>query len=154
MKISPLKLKDIPQALKIFQLESDVFKDRDLKNVSRQLRRSLSSDKSEKYFVAKDRNAIVSVTGYCQDSDGLGTYELGWTVVHPKYQRQGVGRELLKALEQILKKRHAKILFLKTSSTNMKAIAFYLKNDFQKVGVIPKFFGEKDMLILYKDLSE
>lgn len=152
MIIRLLEEKDIPQIINIMAKEPGVFYDYDRKNAPLHFRSSLDTTDSRghKYFVAEEDQKVVGVTGVSYDTDGLGTYELSWTVVSPQYQKQGLGKKLLETVEQWLKQQKARTLWLKTSFSYYKAIPFYRKMGFIEAGKIPGYFGKDDLIIMYK----
>src|SRR5712692_10225150 len=85
-----------------------------------------------------------------------GTYDLYWIVVDPARQGQGVGTELLTAVEQQLAREHGRLLVVETSSRPDYAStrAFYERRGYARVATIPGYYAPGDDLVIYlKDLT-
>ncbi len=60
--------------------------------------------------------------------------------VSENYQKRGIGGKLLGEVEKILVERGVRKIFLEVRKSNKKAISFYEKNGFVKVGVRKKYY--------------
>jgi ribosomal protein S18 acetylase RimI-like enzyme len=91
-------------------------------------------------LVAKDGQTIVgmvSVLKLISTSEGGEVGILEDMIVHPNYQGMGIGSKLI--AEAIITSRKEKLtrLTLLTDKTNIKAIAFYAKHEFNMSEMIP-----------------
>jgi len=138
----------------IFELEKKCFQG------------SLSYSKKQlKYLVTKAHSVCFvqeqnhSIQGfliilYRQNSTIAGIETID---VDPFFRRKGIGRQLLKAAEQDMKKKGIKKIRLEVSTHNQKAIAFYETEGFKKVALLPKYYffdhsGSKDAFRMVKQL--
>lgn len=83
------------------------------------------------------------------------SWDVYWLAVDKQCQGKGIGRCLLKKVEDFVKQREAKaILRVETSTRKEYAHArnLYSKQGFKEVGQIPDFYSPQDnLLIFYKD---
>jgi len=102
------------------------------------------------------RNKVVGVSGYISDAkEPRGIFWLAWTYVLPPYRRYGVGDAILRRVEQELRKRHARKLYLHTSSHSIYkgAIRFYLDHGFKWEGYLRDYYKRgEDQIVLGKTL--
>jgi ribosomal-protein-alanine N-acetyltransferase len=77
--------------------------------------------------------------------------------VHPDFQRQGVGQELIEHALGIAKAKGAAMVFLEVRRSNKGAIALYEKMDFVQIGERKAYYplasGREDALVFAKDLG-
>lgn len=84
------------------------------------------------------------------------TFDLYWVAVDQDQQGKGIGATLVRAVEQSLAARGAKILRVETSSQEAygKTLAFYKRINYDDGGRIPDFYKDgDDLIILYRRLS-
>ena len=96
-----------------------------IKNLSQQT-------KNPKFYfaVAKiDKGKIIGLITVRKVNDN--TIFMQRLYVHPKYQRQGVGKKLM---DKSVKYFSAKKIKLEVEERNVKGISFYMKNGFKKIG--------------------
>ena len=65
--------------------------------------------------------------------------------VHPQHRRKGIGKKLL---ERTLKAPRLEKVWAEVRKSNEGAQAFYLHTGFQITGIIPKYYGSEDALIV------
>lgn len=115
-------------------------------------------DDGRRYFIYLDEKQVVALVG-------LHHYEWGpeenvwlsWLAVQPIYQRKGIGRALLKCVEQIAKEIGYLRLFVETYSHPDFRIAqmFYKACGFEKAGQINNYLPDyNDMIVYKKDLGQ
>lgn len=112
-------------------------------------------------FVAIDGNKIVGFITYASSSDApVGdVVELTWIGVRPEYQHQGVGKRLLRSLEERLIAQAIRVLQVSTLAESVvyepyaRTRAFYRANGFQDCRVDRGYFPNgDDRLLLRKEL--
>ncbi len=84
-------------------------------------------------------------------------FDLYWICVDQNTSRKGVGRLLLSAMENALKEKAARHVYVDTSSTEpyLKARSFYEKHGYRVVSVFPDFYRDGDDKVVYlKKLME
>ena len=110
----------------------------------------------DKVVVAEAGRRIVGVSGYVYDNrEAQGVYWLGFTYIHPKYRGRNLGHQLLSYIQQDLKRRKARKLFLATSSNAIYggAVSFYTNHGFRWEGTLKDFYGPgEDQIMMGKDL--
>ncbi|MFO1259115.1 MAG: GNAT family N-acetyltransferase [Gammaproteobacteria bacterium] len=72
--------------------------------------------------------------------------------VHESKRGQGIGSQLLKAVEQEAIRR--KIPFSTTDTFTFQAVDFYIKNDYQKIGIIENYLEGHDRIFFRKKLID
>jgi ribosomal-protein-alanine N-acetyltransferase len=65
--------------------------------------------------------------------------------VHPHHRRKGIGKELL---ERTLNAPRLEKVWAEVRKSNQGAQAFYLRMGFQITGIVPKYYGSEDALIV------
>jgi ribosomal-protein-alanine N-acetyltransferase len=92
-----------------------------------------------------------TVVGHGVMSVAAGECHLLNLCVHPKWQRCGVGRKLLRRLLGIARRRNADTAFLEVRVTNHSAIRLYQSEGFCEVGVRRGYYpcskGREDALV-------
>jgi [ribosomal protein S18]-alanine N-acetyltransferase len=77
--------------------------------------------------------------------------------VHPDFQRQGIGSQMLAHAQVNAKKAGAMLIYLEVRESNQKAIALYKKSEFTQInirkGYYPALEGREDALVFAKDLG-
>jgi len=107
----------------------------------------------------KDENTVGFVT-YVLTMDGKAA-ELTWIAVHPEFHRKGIGRSLVKNLEEILVKQGVSALEVSTVADSVeyepyaRTRSFYHALGFSDVRVDRKWYPSgDDRLLLRKLLTE
>lgn len=104
------------------------------------------------YYTYRPQQRLVALTG-------LHHYEWGppenvwlaWFAVHPDFQRQGIGRQLLTAIEQLAIRQGYSKLFIETYDHPDfdRATKFYEACGFQQVGMIDHYLSDAESMIVY-----
>jgi ribosomal protein S18 acetylase RimI-like enzyme len=85
-----------------------------------------------------------------------GTFDLYWIVVDPVRQRQGIGTQLLHAVEHRLMTDDGRLVVVETSSRPSYAPtrAFYERRGYAEAARLPGYYAAGDDLVIYlKDLK-
>jgi ribosomal protein S18 acetylase RimI-like enzyme len=96
-------------------------------------------------YVAKVNNSIIGFVSFAEMDDAMLIVALG---VLPKYQNAGVGRGLIRKVEDESRRLKKKKLLVSTSNDDLPALAFYQSNGFQIYEVKPNVIAEKHGMIL------
>ena len=92
--------------------------------------------------------------GYGFMSTGAGEAHILNLCVHPLYQRQGYGRQILEHLLAIARKKAVDSVFLEVRCSNSAALNLYLKMGFNQIAIrkhyypVPHSVNREDALIL------
>ncbi len=80
-----------------------------------------------------------------------GTFDLFWIAVDPAIQRGGVGRRLLEATEEAVRKLGGRLLFVETSGLPKYEATrrFYLGTGYTWEATIKDFYAEGDDLVIF-----
>jgi len=80
-----------------------------------------------------------------------GTYDLYWIAVDPDKQGQGLGKELVRWLEDHVRDARGRLILIETASqANYEATRqFYLKQDYQEAARIADYYKPGDDRIIY-----
>ena len=94
-----------------------------------------------------------TVAGYIGSQSVEGEADMMNVAVHPDYRRQGLGAQLVVALENALRERQVYSLSLEVRASNAPARALYEKLGFLQVGCRPNYYRhpKEDGLILRKE---
>lgn len=79
----------------------------------------------------------------CGKPNGAHRAEVQKLLVHSRYRRQGLGRELMAAIEQLALRLGRRLLVLDTEAGS-PAQALYEQRGFQLLGVLPRYAGNPD----------
>jgi GNAT superfamily N-acetyltransferase len=93
----------------------------------------------------------VGFAHFCPAPMTLGTWELWWIVVAKAKQGQGLGRRLLEFVEQEVRTRGGRVLFIETSSTPPYDATrqFYLRCGYSEVARLPEYYREGDDKVVF-----
>ena len=145
-----IEIKNMTQAhvFQIAEIEKLCFSDPwSEKSVASELENRLSL-----WLVAMDGDRVA---GYVGSQSVLDEADMMNVAVHPDYRRQGIGRDLVLALAEALRKKGIRGLMLEVRQSNAPAIALYEQLGFGQVGLRPNYYRnpKENALILRKELS-
>lgn len=106
------------------------------------------------WFTYVEKNTPVAI-GYCVTKTTVGTYNLLALGVKKDFQGRGIAGEMMQYIEQLLKRKKARILIAETSSHPAQHVAnhFYAKMDYTREAVIRDFWSEgEDKIVFWKKL--
>ncbi len=117
---------------------------------------SLAGDDDYRLLGAYGTDELVGYACWGPTPGTEGTYDLYWIVVDPARQGQGIGTELLTAVEQQVAREQGRLLVVETSSRADYAAtrAFYERRGYARAASIPGYYAPGDDLVIYlKDLT-
>jgi ribosomal-protein-alanine N-acetyltransferase len=101
----------------------------------------------------KDENVV----GYILLSLAVGECHILNLCVHPDYQRQGLGHEMMEYGMQWAKEQNAGIVYLEVRRSNKAAIALYRRMNFKLIGERKGYYatpkGNEDALVFARDVG-
>jgi len=93
-------------------------------------------------YIGKTRDRNEEIWGYIIFSQDGHIISIA---VHPQHRRKGIGKELL---ERTLNAPRLEKVWAEVRKSNRGAQAFYLRMGFQITGIVPKYYGSEDALIV------
>lgn len=114
----------------------------------------LNDPQQKDYEIYTSVDEAGTVTGYIcfgPTPATAATYDMYWIAVDPTVQTAGIGSELLRFTEELLKGRGGRLIVAETSSTVKydKTRAFYERKGFEKFAQIREYYRPGDDLVIY-----
>lgn len=105
----------------------------------------------EIWFTATENEMPISIGYFTPEKLTEGTYNLYAIGVRSDIQGKGIGRTMMKYLEEELKKKGHRILIVETSGTDDFELTrkFYENLDYSKEAVIRDFWKDGDDKVIY-----
>ncbi|MDW8245668.1 MAG: ribosomal protein S18-alanine N-acetyltransferase [Sandaracinaceae bacterium] len=100
---------------------------------------------STRGWVVEEKNLFL---GYAIGSIVLDEAELSWIGVLPQFRRQGLGKKLLQAFIQGVRKEGARQVFLEVRADNGPAIALYDSFGFERIALRRGYYGDADAIVM------
>lgn len=97
--------------------------------------------KQEVFFGYKKDNEIIGYVTLKPFFPGYKHCEVYWLTVEKKFQGQGIGRKLMKFIEQYAKKKGFRKICLYTGKNMTKTQEFYKKIGYKFVNEFPEYYG-------------
>jgi ribosomal protein S18 acetylase RimI-like enzyme len=107
----------------------------------------------EYYFLFAELNEeTVAFCNYSLIPCTIGSFSLYWIAVRKKAQGMGIGKQLIEAVENNIKSKGGKQLFISTSSLESYSGTrmFYEKVGFSVAAVLPNFYKEGDDEVIFR----
>jgi len=133
-----------------------VFRPEEVATAVELLDASVDGDDDYRFLGAYDGDDLVGYACWGPTPGTQATADLYWIVVDPSRQHQGVGTELLEAVEARLAADGCRLIVVETSSRADYAPtrAFYERRGYRRVATIPDYYAPGDDLVIYlKDLG-
>ena len=151
MRIREVVPEDRNDLLKILKA-TGVFQDYEIVIADEVLRDSLlpASGYYSRCCVTEE-NCVVGYVYWGPTPCTSGTFDLYWIAVHPDFQGNGVGKQLLNCAEEQVRHERARLMIIETSSINDYEATrkFYSQNGYQQYAIIPDFYRQGDHKIIY-----
>jgi ribosomal protein S18 acetylase RimI-like enzyme len=91
-------------------------------------------------YTAKTKNKTIGFISYAETNKTIIIVALG---IQPKHQNSGIGKALIKKVEQEAKRQKKQKLLVSTSNDDLPALAFYQNLGFQIYQIKPNAIAEK-----------
>lgn len=80
------------------------------------------------------------------------TWYLYWIAVSKQTQARGIGGQLLRFVEDEIRRQQGRILLIETSSLEHYELTrrFYLKHAYDQVAVLPDFYADGDHMVVFR----
>lgn len=133
------------------------FRESEVATALELLDESLAGDDDYRFIGAYDGEVLTGYACWGPTPGTEGTHDLYWIVVDPARQGAGIGRELLRHVEQLLAADGGRLLVAETSgrADYVRTRSFYEKYGFTRAATIPGYYAPGDDLVVYtKDLTD
>jgi len=110
------------------------------------------SEKSGYYWLkATDEDGVIAFANYGKNSFSTHSWDLYWIAVHQDSRNKKLGTVMLKAIEDDVRERGGKILWIETSGRPLYASTegFYRKNGYELAASLKDFYGPGDPKQIY-----
>jgi GNAT superfamily N-acetyltransferase len=99
----------------------------------------------------RDEDGLVAFANYGKNPFSTHSWDLYWIAVHHNSRNKKLGSLLLNAIEDDIRERGGKILWIETSGRPLYASteAFYRKNGYQLHATLREFYGPGDPKQIY-----
>ena len=104
-----------------------------------------------RFIVCQEGTSVLGYACFGATPMTEGCFDLYWLVVDPTARRTGVARELLGAVEQALRRHHARLVRVETAGLDSyaPARALYEKSGYERVARIRDFYHRGNDLFIY-----
>ena len=115
-------------------------------------RDSLQNNNAERFWLTNDQDNDESIgVAYCEPERMTDqTWNLQLIAIHPDYQGQGHGGELLRYVEEMLKACGGRMLLVETLASFNLAQAFYRKYGYEEEARIRDFYAAGDDKVVFR----
>ncbi|HWC74258.1 MAG TPA: GNAT family N-acetyltransferase [Gemmatimonadales bacterium] len=134
-----------------------LFREEEVATAVELLDASLDGDQDYRFLGAFDADQLIGYACWGPTPGTNATYDLYWIVVDRAHQSQGVGTQLLGAVEQRLTTHDARLVVVETSSRDdyQPTRKFYEARGYTRAATIPGYYAPGDDLVIYtKDLTD
>lgn len=115
-------------------------------------REMLESEILNKLSVLETETKNGILCGYALGRVVADEAELFKIAVLPDFRRQGIAENLLTKIHGQMLQKGATVCFLEVRSRNIPAVSLYEKAGYQRVRIIPRYYGDDDAVVLRREL--
>ncbi len=115
-----------------------------------------NTETEELWFTSIDNNKPIAIAYCAPEKLTEGTYNLYLIAVQKEHQAKGIGKKLMKYIEDLLASKGNRILLVETSGLNEFELTreFYDKCGYTREAVIRDFYHEgEDKVVFWKKLQ-
>lgn len=157
MRIETLNRDTLPGAVETIRSLPEFFYERDLEHAERNYKEFVEGRLKDAVFLTvlenrdQTRGQVLGVLGAIRRCDTDGVYFLASFAVRRGLRGQGLGRQLIEAVESELKTRGARLVFAETTPSPYCAEtrAFYEAVGYTCMAQVTDFWQDGDPLMLY-----
>lgn len=110
-------------------------------------------------FLLESKNHVVvcgkigdEIVSFVSSSVSFEQADILQVCVSKDFRRKGIGKELLKSFENIMKEKGVVELFLEVNEKNVPALALYNSCGFEFLSKRKKYYGKNDAIVMKKTL--
>ena len=114
--------------------------------------RLLKGDASGYHFVfAELSGQVAGYTCFGPIACTLGSFDLYWIAVDPRYQGHGIGRKLILESERQIREQNGRLVYIETSGRPQYSSTriFYERCGYEVVAVMPEFYDVDDEKVVW-----
>lgn len=157
MTIRDVTHEDTEALISLCQI-TGLFQPNELKELSSMLSAYFedSLDGKHKWLTDEEDGELIGVAYYAEETFAYGVSNLLLIAVHPDHQREGRGTELLRHVEEELKRKGERLLIIETSGLDSfeTTRAFYRKNGYDEEARIREYYNPgEDKIVFRKALN-
>jgi ribosomal protein S18 acetylase RimI-like enzyme len=110
-----------------------------------------SRDCSYQFLFAEDNDTVLGYTCYGLIPATCGSYDLYWIAVDEHFRSRGLGKELMKQTQYIIRSSGGRLIYVETSSRDQykPTHGFYESCGYQKEALLKDFYAPGDSKIIY-----
>jgi ribosomal protein S18 acetylase RimI-like enzyme len=153
IKIRPMVAGDKAEIMKILHATPE-FTPEEVKVAGELIDLYLQYGTNSEYYllVADDKSSSIGYICYGPTPMTEGTWDIYWIAVASDRQNKGIGRALLTASEEDIKKKNGRLILIETSSKNEyeKTRGFYRARNYESIACIPDFYSPGDDKLLLR----
>ncbi len=115
-----------------------------------------NTETEELWFTSIDNNKPIAIAYCAPEKLTEGTYNLYLIAVQKEYQAKGIGKKLMKYIEDLLASKGYRILLVETSGLNEFELTreFYDKCGYTREAIIRDFYRDgEDKVVFWKKLQ-
>lgn len=131
--------------------DTGLFREAEVATAVELLDEALDGDDEYRFLGAFDGAELIGYACYGPTPDTIGTWDLYWIAVDRERQGEGIGTQLVTAVERQLAAVDARLLVVETSSRPDYAPTrgFYEARGYGKTATIPGYYAPGDDLVIY-----
>lgn len=150
--LAKLEARDVPELMALLE-DAGVFRPDELDVAREVLEAAASRGEASGYLcaVARVSGAAAGFVCYGATPCTIGTFDMYWLAVHPRFQGKGTATDLVEAAEAGASARGARLMVVETSDTApyRPARGFYEARGYALVARIPDFYRPGDAKVIY-----
>ena len=133
-----------------------LFREAEIATALELLDEALDGDDDYRFLGAFDGDDLAGYACFGPTPDTVGTYDLYWIAVDRARQSEGIGTQLVRAVERTVSAGGGRLIVVETSSRAdyTPTRAFYEARGYHRTATIPGYYAPGDDLVIYvKDLT-
>jgi ribosomal protein S18 acetylase RimI-like enzyme len=133
-----------------------LFREAEVATALELLDEALDGDDDYRFLGAFDGDDLAGYACFGPTPDTVSTYDLYWIAVDRARQSEGIGTQLVRAVEQAVSGGGGRLIVVETSSRGdyTPTRAFYEARGYHRTATIPGYYAPGDDLVIYvKDLT-
>lgn len=151
--IRPIIPDDTPTLVRL-TAETEMFKPLEIRALQEVLHDYFEETMAQGHrsFLIEEGNKVLGYVYYAQAPMADNTWYLYWIAVDRAYQGNGIGAKLLEWVEDDVRMREGRLLFIETSMLNHyePTRRFYLKRGYEQVARLRDWYADGDDMAIFR----